>query len=168
MVIGDYDYIQCSFCGKTVRFGIECDCYEKRIYPKKIKDESHLKKINEQLKEDIKELWKEHEIKGEIMEDKNEEEIMLTESQIAIIACMDSMKEFLLEKNRRYGDSALHPKRVFSKATTDEQILVRLDDKISRIQNSDELRKNDICDAIGYLTLLCVAKRWTDFSDMLD
>ena len=100
--------------------------------------------------------------------DKNEEEIMLTESQLDIIRCMDSMKEFLLEKNRRYGDSALHPKRVFSKATTDEQLLVRLDDKISRVQNSTELRRNDCVDILGYLTLVCVSKGWTDFKDLLD
>ena len=139
---------------------------------------SHLKK-----KENIENIW-DYTKKGEIMNnsmsrieienrtnlarEKNEEEEELTESQLDIIRCMDSMKEFLLEKNRRYGDSALHPKRMFSKATTDEQILVRLDDKISRIQNSDDLRKNDIADMIGYLALLCVAKQWVDFKDLLD
>lgn len=92
----------------------------------------------------------------------------LTETQQKIINTMDSMRDFLLEKNRRYGNSALEPKRMFSKATTDEQILVRLDDKISRIQNSVELRKNDIADMIGYLALLCVAKDWTDFKDLID
>lgn len=132
---------QCTYCGSEIKFGFVCNCLE------------NAEKYN---------IFK-NEIKGECMD-----EIDLTESQIAIVQCMNSMREFLLEKNRRYGDSALHPKRMFSKATTDEQILVRLDDKISRIQNSDELRKNDIADMLGYLTLLCVSKRWTDFSDLLD
>ena len=156
----------CVYCGKESKYGFSCNCSEKQNY---------IKYLNIEYQEERKKLWEEHNIsEGENMKDRtntrdlNEEEIMLTESQLDIIRCMDSMKEFLLEKNRRYGDSALHPKRMFSKATTDEQILVRLDDKISRIQNSDELRKNDIADMLGYLTLLCVSKRWTDFSDLLD
>jgi hypothetical protein len=143
--------VQCTFCGKEIKFGYLHECTEKK---------QHLKKMNTDLQKEW-EAMKKEEVKIDDPED-------LTESQIAIVQCMDSMKEFLLEKNRRYGDSALHPKRVFSKATTDEQLLVRLDDKISRIQNSTELRRNDIIDLLGYSVLLCVSKGWTDFSDLLD
>jgi hypothetical protein len=45
----------------------------------------------------------------------------------------DELKAMLLEKNQAYGNSALDPVRVFSKATRVEQILVRLDDKLSRL-----------------------------------
>ena len=37
--------------------------------------------------------------------------------------------EMLIEKNRAYGNSALQPVRVFSKASSEEQLLVRIDDK---------------------------------------
>ena len=32
-----------------------------------------------------------------------------------IVKILDSIKKLLLEKNRRYGDSALNPRRIFSK-----------------------------------------------------
>lgn len=34
----------------------------------------------------------------------------------------DGLRDFLLEKNKRYGNSELEPMRVFSDATPDEQI----------------------------------------------
>jgi len=49
-----------------------------------------------------------------------------------------------------------------------DNLLVRLDDKLKRVQNADELRKNDIADIIGYLILLCVNQGWDDFSDLID
>ena len=85
-----------------------------------------------------------------------------------ITAICDSMKELLLEKNARYGDSALHPLQVFSRLNPSEGILIRLDDKLSRVSNSANLRKNDTADLIGYLVLLCAAEGWTDFADLID
>ncbi len=78
------------------------------------------------------------------------------------------LKKFLLVKNKRYGDSALKPVRVFSKASSMEQLNVRMDDKISRIMNSPEDRKNDFVDLMGYLVLKCVSEGWFDFSELLD
>ena len=74
----------------------------------------------------------------------------------------DAMKDLLLYKNQKYGDSAINPIEIFTKhlKTVDTKtaaILVRLDDKLSRVKNADTLRTNDICDLIGYLTLLNVA-----------
>lgn len=70
----------------------------------------------------------------------------------------DEIKEILVEKNRKYGDSALSPVRIFSKADTAEQIRVRLDDKLSRIRNSalDE-DEDPLVDLIGYLILLKIS-----------
>ena len=66
----------------------------------------------------------------------------------------------LLEKNRKYGDSALNPVRIFSKASPIEQIYVRLDDKLSRIRNAqDDDNEDAVMDAIGYLILLKVARQ---------
>ena len=64
----------------------------------------------------------------------------------------------LSEKNKRYGDSALSPRRIFFKGSSEEGILIRLDDKYSRISNSSELRTNDLFDLFGYLILLSMAK----------
>lgn len=85
-----------------------------------------------------------------------------------IAAICDGMKELLLEKNSRYGDSALHPIQVFSRLNPSEGIRIRLDDKLSRVKNGENLRKNDTADLIGYLVLLCAAEGWTDFTELID
>src|SRR5574343_172072 len=90
-----------------------------------------------------------------------------TATQETIKKVCASIYNTLIEKNKRYGDSAISPAGVFSKISADQAILVRLDDKLKRVQNSEELRKNDIFDLIGYLTLLAVSKGWT-FEDMID
>ena len=73
-------------------------------------------------------------------------------------AC-NEIKEMLMEKNLAYGDSALDPVRIFSKADSSEQIRVRIDDKLSRFAKGKEYPgDNDINDLIGYLILLKIAK----------
>lgn len=68
------------------------------------------------------------------------------------------IKALLLEKNRKYGDSAVNPARIFSKASAKEQILVRIDDKINRVKNRQNDEDEDvILDLIGYLILYRVA-----------
>jgi hypothetical protein len=72
----------------------------------------------------------------------------------------DEIKALLLAKNRKYGDSALHPKRVFSKADAIEQINVRLDDKLSRLESDQCDDDEDVeLDLIGYLLLKRVARQ---------
>lgn len=71
----------------------------------------------------------------------------------------DDIKRMLLEKNIAYGNSALDPVRVFSKASLVEQILVRLDDKLSRMQRGTEAGEDVEKDLMGYLVLLRIAKR---------
>ena len=80
----------------------------------------------------------------------------------------ESLKLFLLEKNKRYGNSALEPINVFSKLSPEEGMKLRMDDKVKRIKNSNELRKNDVVDLAGYLMLICVQRGWTKFDDLLD
>jgi hypothetical protein len=80
----------------------------------------------------------------------------------------NNFKEFLKEKNRRYGDSALNPIKIFSKVESDNQICIRLDDKLSRIANADKFRQNDISDVFGYIALLLIEKDWLDFDDLID
>jgi hypothetical protein len=81
-------------------------------------------------------------------------------NQEAIAKQCDAIKELLLEKNRKYGDAALQPLRVFSRSPIHEQINVRLDDKLSRIVNRQNDEDEDpILDLVGYLILLLVANK---------
>lgn len=81
----------------------------------------------------------------------------LTGSQKKIADTCDAMKDLLLYKNEKYGDSALNPNNVFYKGDSTNSIKIRLDDKIGRVKNSQEIRINDVCDIIGYCTLLLVS-----------
>ena len=70
----------------------------------------------------------------------------------------DKIKEMLLDKNRKYGNSAIAPKRIFSSADPIEQINVRIDDKLSRIAAGQTDDTEDAeSDLIGYLILKKVA-----------
>jgi hypothetical protein len=66
------------------------------------------------------------------------------------------IRELLVSKNLKYGNSALEPLGVFSQLSAKEGLLVRIDDKLKRIKNGS-LQKDDedvINDLIGYLVLL--------------
>lgn len=94
----------------------------------------------------------------------------LTESQKKIVEVCDSMKDLLLYKNQKYGDSALNPNNIFYKGDSTNSIKIRLDDKIGRIKNCEETRVNDVADIIGYCTLLLVSIGATkeDFEKLKD
>ena len=71
----------------------------------------------------------------------------------------DAIAEMLVAKNKAYGNSALEPVRTFSKASAEEQLLVRIDDKLSRIQRGTDYADEDtVTDLIGYLILLQIAR----------
>ena len=82
----------------------------------------------------------------------------MTTTQDKIAAVCDEVKTLLLEKNKSYGDSAISPVRIFSKADPEEAILVRIDDKLSRIAKGSSLGEDVILDLIGYLVLLRVSR----------
>ncbi len=66
------------------------------------------------------------------------------------------IRELLVSKNLKYGNSALEPLGVFSQLSAKEGLLVRIDDKLKRIKNGS-LEKDDedvINDLVGYLVLL--------------
>jgi hypothetical protein len=81
---------------------------------------------------------------------------LTTEGKIKKV--MEDLTNLLLEKNRKYGDSAITPVRIFSKSDNLEQLRVRIDDKLSRIVSAqlddDEEVLNDL---LGYLVLYKVA-----------
>jgi hypothetical protein len=80
----------------------------------------------------------------------------------------EALEDLLQYKNSKYGNSSLKPINIFSKASSETGLLQRIDDKIARIQNSPELKCNDVVDLMGYLTLLCVSKGWDNFDEFKD
>jgi len=71
------------------------------------------------------------------------------------------IRELLISKNLKYGNSALEPLGDFSKLSAKEGLLVRIDDKLKRIKNGS-LEKDDedvINDLVGYLVLLKIDQK---------
>ena len=92
-----------------------------------------------------------------------------TESKISIVC--DDIKELLIHKNRKYGNSALQPNRIFSKCSATEQLLVRIDDKLNRIMKGAGLLATDedvVNDLIGYLVLLKISMASDKNHEILD
>jgi hypothetical protein len=78
---------------------------------------------------------------------------------IQVEEVLDSIEKMLIEKNRKYGNSALEPLGVFSQLSAKEGLLIRIDDKLKRIKNGS-LEKDDedvVNDLIGYLVLLKIS-----------
>ena len=70
----------------------------------------------------------------------------------------DSIKELLQLKNKNYGNSAIAPLRIFSKGDPIEGLLVRCDDKLSRIKTTGfrDTGEDQVIDLIGYLVLISI------------
>jgi hypothetical protein len=69
---------------------------------------------------------------------------------------LDEIRDLLISKNLKYGNSALEPLGVFSQLSAKDGLLVRIDDKLKRIKNGSLERDDEdvINDLIGYLVLL--------------
>jgi hypothetical protein len=75
--------------------------------------------------------------------------------------------ELLEEKDKRYGSALDNPLEIFAGKS---KFGVRIDEKLSRIKNSETLRLNDVCDTMGYLTHLIREQGWTkqDILNLID
>lgn len=74
-----------------------------------------------------------------------------------IIKACDEVRNLLLEKNRRYGDSALNSGIVFDLSPV-IAIKARINDKLARLKNDNKDEDEDIIkDLLGYLILLKIA-----------
>jgi hypothetical protein len=81
---------------------------------------------------------------------------------IQVEEVLDSIEKMLIDKNRKYGNSALEPLGVFSQLSAKEGLLIRIDDKLKRIKNGS-LDKDDedvVNDLIGYLVLLKISENY--------
>ena len=95
----------------------------------------------------------------------------MNEIELKISVVCDDIKELLIHKNRKYGNSALQPNRIFSKCSATEQLLVRIDDKLNRIMKGAGLLATDedvINDLIGYLVLLKISMASDKNHEILD
>ena len=95
----------------------------------------------------------------------------LSKTETKISEICDDIKELLIFKNRKYGNSALKPCRVFSKSSAVEQLLVRIDDKLNRIMQGAGLLAKDedvLNDLIGYLVLLKIGMSEEENKEVLE
>jgi hypothetical protein len=79
---------------------------------------------------------------------------------VQVTVVLEEIRDLLIAKNQKYGNSALEPLGVFSQLSAKEGLLVRIDDKLKRIKNGS-LEKDDedvINDLIGYLILLKISR----------
>ncbi len=84
----------------------------------------------------------------------HEEEFALDVDQV-----LHQIAKLLVSKNKKYGNSALAPSRIFSNADPVEQIKVRIDDKLSRMRTGTKDSEDTVMDLIGYLVLLKIAEK---------
>jgi len=89
--------------------------------------------------------------------------IMSEETEQKIDTVCDNLKAMLKSKNRKYGDSAISPINIFARDNAGGSILVRIDDKLSRIKNTSTLDRDDVTDLMGYLVLLSIFMGWTEY-----
>lgn len=80
---------------------------------------------------------------------------------------VSDIAQMLIEKNTSYGNSALDPVRIFSKTDAIEQLYVRIDDKLSRLQKGKQTTINEdtVKDLIGYLLILRIQQKYNQSFD---
>ena len=104
---------------------------------------------------------------------KNSTDFVLMENNffaIQVTVVLEEIRDLLIAKNKKYGNSALEPLGVFSQLSAKEGLLVRIDDKLKRIKNGS-LQKDDedvVNDLIGYLVLLKIHADQESKYDELD
>jgi len=69
---------------------------------------------------------------------------------------LSEITEMLVDKNQKYGNSAIEPLGIFSDLSPEEGLKVRIDDKLKRIKNGSLDRDDEdvVNDLIGYLVIL--------------
>jgi hypothetical protein len=79
-----------------------------------------------------------------------------------VSSVLSEIRDMLISKNEKYGNSALEPLGVFSQLSAKEGLLIRIDDKLKRIKNGSLDRDDEdvINDLIGYLVLLKIHERY--------
>lgn len=95
---------------------------------------------------------------------------MIPPFAIQVEEVLEQIHKMLIDKNLKYGNSALEPLGVFSQLSAKEGLLVRIDDKLKRIKNGS-LEKDDedvVNDLIGYLVLLKIDENCKQSCDEIE
>ena len=81
-----------------------------------------------------------------------------------IRATCNNLADFLVEKNRAYGNSVIGPVSIFARRIDRlAQIDVRIDDKLSRLKKGEEYPGDDtVKDLAGYLILRMIVSEMSD------
>lgn len=85
-------------------------------------------------------------------------EIKQSDFSQSLTKTLEELGTMLLSKNASYGNAALEPLRIFSKADSVEQLKVRIDDKLSRLQRGSDIGEDTVKDLTGYLILFLMAR----------
>lgn len=91
-------------------------------------------------------------------------EVKQSDFSKALTKTLEEIGTMLLSKNASYGNAALEPLRIFSKADNIEQLKVRIDDKLSRLQRGSDIGEDTVKDLTGYLILFLMARAKNDKS----
>jgi len=97
------------------------------------------------------------------MEQNNKTKI-ISKFELLIKAECSELANFLIKKNKAYGDSINKPVHIFNTEVKDLFVLlnIRLDDKLSRLKRGKKYKNEDTeLDIIGYLIIKRVLKRIT-------
>ena len=89
-------------------------------------------------------------------------EVKQSDFSKALTKTLEELGTMLLSKNASYGNAALEPLRIFSKADSMEQLKVRIDDKLSRLQRGSDIGEDTVKDLTGYLILFLMARAKND------
>lgn len=89
-------------------------------------------------------------------------EPQMTETQAHIVTVCNEIRDMLIAKNQAYGNSFADPVGVFAgNMNPQEQLNVRIDDKLKRIKNGNPGidHEDTVLDLVGYLILKLVLRR---------
>lgn len=91
---------------------------------------------------------------------KEEKTLTISEGERLIREECQRIEEWLVTKNRKYGNAALEPIGVFCNLDSVERINARLDEKLNRIKNrQDDEDEDPEDDLVGWLILKRIAAR---------
>lgn len=97
----------------------------------------------------------------------------LNGTQVRILDVCEQLKKLLLHKNKKYGNSAIEPIRIFvPEGAKLYNIESRLDEKLSRVieevSNTTHPKPGDVVDIAGYCVLWLVKNDVLDFKEWMD
>lgn len=86
--------------------------------------------------------------------------VEVTDFRSKVQSVLKEIEDLLVEKNESYGNAALKPLAMFSKASAEERLNIAIDNKLNRLYSGKEYGQEDTAvDLIGYLVLREINKK---------